>query len=54
MAKVNSAIGIEYNSREIRAVELVKDEHGAYKISAYGNERFDTVLLWIPAFSALP
>jgi type IV pilus assembly protein PilM len=41
MAKVNSAIGIEYNSREIRAVELVKDEHGAYKISAYGNERFD-------------
>ncbi len=41
MAKVNSAIGIEYNSHEIRAVELVKDEHGSYKVAAYGNEKLD-------------
>lgn len=41
MAKVNSAIGIEYNSREIRAVELSKDEHGAYKVIAYGSEKLD-------------
>ncbi len=41
MAKVNSAIGIEYNSHEIRAVELVKDEHGSYKVASYGSEKLD-------------
>lgn len=38
MAKVNSAIGIEYNSHEIRAVELVKNAGGSYEISAFGRE----------------
>ena len=38
MAKVNSAIGIEYNSHEIRAVELVKNANGSYEISAFGRE----------------
>ena len=38
MAKVNSAIGIEYNSHEIRAVELVKNASGSYEISAFGRE----------------
>lgn len=41
MSKVNSAIGIEYNSHEIRAIELVKDDHGSYSIAAYGHEKLD-------------
>lgn len=41
MAKVNSAIGIEYNSHEIRAVELTKGSDGAYKVSAFGREVLD-------------
>lgn len=38
MAKVNSAIGIEYNSHEIRAVELEKTAGGSYEIKAFGRE----------------
>ncbi len=42
MAKVNSAIGIEYNSHEIKAVELVKGSDGLYTISAFGKEILDS------------
>jgi type IV pilus assembly protein PilM len=38
MAKVNNAIGIEYNSHEIRAVELEKNSNGSYEIKAFGRE----------------
>lgn len=41
MAKVNSAIGIEYNSHEIKAVELTKNADGKYSVSAYGKEVLD-------------
>ena len=37
MAKVNSAVGIEYDSHEIRAVELVKNGDGSYHVSGYGS-----------------
>ena len=42
MAKVNSAIGIEYNSHEIKAVELTKGSDGLYNISAFGKETLDS------------
>ncbi len=42
MAKVNSAIGIEYNSHEIRAVELTKVSDGEYKVSAFGKQHLDS------------
>ncbi len=38
MAKVNSAIGIEYNSHEIKAVELTKSTDGSYKVTAFSKE----------------
>lgn len=41
MAKVNSAVGIEYNSHEIKAVELTKNADGKYSVSAYGKEVLD-------------
>ena len=41
MAKVNSAIGIEYNSHEIKAVELYKHSDGSYDIIAAGKEPLD-------------
>ena len=41
MAKVNSAIGIEYNSHEIKAVELYKHSDGRYDIIAAGKEPLD-------------
>ncbi len=41
MAKVNSAIGIEYNSHEIRAVELLKHSDGRFEILATGKEVLD-------------
>ncbi len=41
MAKVNSAIGIEYNSHEIRAVELYKHSDGRMDIIAAGKEYLD-------------
>ncbi len=41
MAKVNSAIGIEYNSREIKAVELTKGSDGSYEVTAFGKEVLD-------------
>ncbi len=37
MAKVNSAVGIEYDSHEIRAVELIKNSDGSYRVSGYGS-----------------
>lgn len=37
MAKLNSAIGVEYNSHEVRAVELTKVGDG-YKVTAFGKE----------------
>ncbi|MBO5896307.1 MAG: pilus assembly protein PilM [Clostridia bacterium] len=37
MAKVNSAVGIEYDSHEIRAVELIKNGDGSYHVSGYGS-----------------
>lgn len=37
MAKVNSAIGIEFDSHEIRAVELNKNVDGSYRISGFGS-----------------
>ena len=41
MAKVNSAIGIEYNSHEIKAVELYKNTDGSYDVIAAGKEPLD-------------
>lgn len=41
MAKVNSAIGIEYNSHEIKAVELYKHSDGRYDVIAAGKEPLD-------------
>lgn len=41
MAKVNSAIGIEYNSHEIKAVELIKNSDGKYSVSAFGKKELD-------------
>ena len=41
MAKVNSAIGIEYNSHEIKAVELYKHSDGNFDVIAAGNEPLD-------------
>lgn len=37
MAKVNSAIGIEFDSHEIRAVELTKNVDGSYRVSGFGS-----------------
>ncbi|MBR5442371.1 MAG: pilus assembly protein PilM [Clostridia bacterium] len=37
MAKVNSAVGIEYDSHEIRAVELIKNADGSYQVSGFGS-----------------
>lgn len=37
MAKVNSAIGLEYDSHEIRAVELTKISDGSYQVSGFGS-----------------
>ncbi len=37
MAKVNSAIGIEYNSYEIRAVELTKNADNSYSVTNFGS-----------------
>lgn len=37
MAKVNSAVGIEYDSHEIRAVELTKNADNSYRVSGYGS-----------------
>lgn len=41
MAKVNSAIGIEYNSHEIKAVELYKHSDGNFDVIAAGKEPLD-------------
>ena len=41
MAKVNSAIGIEYNSHEIKAVELTKGSDGKFKVTAFEKEDFE-------------
>lgn len=40
MAKVNSAVGIEYDSHEIRAVELTKNADGTYGVSAFGSKQY--------------
>ncbi len=45
MAKTNSAIGIEYDSHEIRAVELEKVSDDSYKVVAYNRQQlFDGVM----------
>lgn len=41
MAKVNSAVGIEYDSHEIRAVELTKNADGSYQVSAFGTKQYN-------------
>ncbi len=41
MAKVNSAIGIEYNSHEIRATQITKGASGDFEVTAYGYENID-------------
>ena len=38
MTKVNSAIGIEYNSHEIKAVELLKKPDGTLEATAFARE----------------
>jgi type IV pilus assembly protein PilM len=38
MAKVNSTIGIEYNSHEIKAVELAKKADGTFEVLAFATE----------------
>ena len=45
MAKVNSAIGIEYNSHEIKAVELYKHSDGRFDIIAAGKELLDSNII---------
>lgn len=45
MAKVNSAIGIEYNSHEIKAVELYKHSDGRYEVIAAGKEFLDDSIM---------
>ena len=42
MAKVNSAIGIEYNSHEIKAVELTKGSDGSIQVTAFEKEDFES------------
>ncbi len=42
MAKVNSAIGIEYNSHDIYAVELTKVSDGKYEVTAFEQEDFES------------
>ncbi len=37
MAKVNTAIGIEYNSYQIRAVELTQNADGSYSVTNFGS-----------------
>lgn len=39
MAKVNSFIGIEFDSHEIRAVELTKGSDGSARVSAFGKKQ---------------
>lgn len=41
MAKVNSAVGIEYDSHEIRAVELTKNNDGSCSVSAFGAKQYN-------------
>lgn len=41
MAKVNSAIGIEYNSHDIYAVELTKVSDSKYEVTAFEKEDFE-------------
>lgn len=41
MAKVNSAVGIEYDSHEIRAVELTKNGDESYSVSAFGTKQYN-------------
>lgn len=45
MAKVNSAIGIEYNSHEIKAVELYKHSDGRLEVIAAGKEPLDNNII---------
>ena len=45
MAKVNSAIGIEYNSHEIKAVELYKHSDGRLEIIASGRQLLDNNIM---------
>lgn len=37
MAKVNNAVGIEFDSHEIRAVELTKNVDGSYRVNGFGS-----------------
>lgn len=38
MTKVNSAIGIEYNSHEIKAVEVIRKPDGGYTVTAFATQ----------------
>ena len=40
MAKVNNAVGIEFDSHEIRAVELMKNVDGSYRVNSFGSVPF--------------
>lgn len=40
MAKVNNAVGIEFDSHEIRAVELMKNVDGSYRVNGFGSIPF--------------
>lgn len=45
MTKVNSAIGIEYNSHEIKAVELMKRPDGSLTVTAFDKEELPEGLM---------
>ncbi len=40
MAKVNNAVGIEFDSHEIRAVELLKNVDGSYRVNGFASVPF--------------
>ena len=40
MAKVNNAVGIEFDSHEIRAVELTKNFDGSYRVNGFATVPF--------------
>lgn len=40
MAKVNNAVGIEFDSHEIRAVELMKNVDGSYRVNGFASVPF--------------
>ena len=51
MTKVNSAIGIEYNSHEIKAVELLKKTDGTLETTAFAREEIPENVIMIGKYA---